>query len=180
MLMLMDPEALVILFSKSLLRHALTVSHLTNFTEGSSFQPVLPDQEHGRSIDPPERIDRVIFCTGQIYAALQKHRDTAGIRDTAIVRIEELHPFPWQEVQENVEKYPNAKSLVWAQEEPYNGGAWQYVRDRFETILCRMGIHRDRRIVYAGRPTAAATAVGVKSMHENQQSKLLEDAFSVH
>ena len=121
----------------------------------------------------------MILCTGQVYATLQKHRETAGIRDTAIIRLEELHPFPWQEVQDNLEKFVNAKTIVWAQEEPYNGGAWQYIRDRLETIVRRSNMHRDRRILYAGRESAAATAVGLKTLHEIQLKKLLEDAFSI-
>lgn len=137
------------------------------------------DKAHGKSIDEPESIKRVIFCSGQVYVALQTHREKAGMRDTAITRLEELHPFPWQEVQHALMQYPNAKSIVWAQEEPRNGGAWQYVRDRFETIFRQTDVYREQRILYAGRPTAAATAVGIKSMHEEQQQKLIEFAFSV-
>ena len=106
------------LFSKSLLRHPLTVSSLDDFASGSTFQPVLQDSEHGRTIDAPEAISRVILCTGQVYATLQNHRETAGIRDAAIIRLEELHPFPWQEVQNSLERYPNAKTILWSQEEP--------------------------------------------------------------
>jgi 2-oxoglutarate dehydrogenase E1 component len=172
-------EALVILFSKSLLRHASTVSAVSDLVGESHFLPVLQDPTHGTSIDAPESVRRVIFCSGQIYAALHARRDREGIRDTAITRLEELHPFPWSDVQDTLARYPNAESIVWAQEEPRNGGAWQYVRDRFKAVFPRTDAHREQRILYAGRPTAAATAVGIKSLHEAQQQQLLELAFSV-
>jgi 2-oxoglutarate dehydrogenase E1 component len=144
------------------------------------FCPVLVDPEHGRTINDPESISSLVLCTGQVYAALRKHREIEGIRDTAISRIEELHPFPFTEVQRNLNLYRNTKTIVWAQEEPYNGGAWHHVRDRIETILRRSESHRDCRILYAGRPQSAAVAVGIKSLHEAEQKKLLEDVFSTH
>uniref|UniRef100_L2FAL8 2-oxoglutarate dehydrogenase, mitochondrial n=1 Tax=Colletotrichum fructicola (strain Nara gc5) TaxID=1213859 RepID=L2FAL8_COLFN len=140
-------KPLIIFFSKSLLRHPLARSSVQELTGTSTFQPVLSDPEHGNSILPREETNRVILCSGQVYASLHKHREAKGIKDTAITRIEELHPFPWAEVKENLDSYPNAQTIVWCQEEPYNGGAWQYMRDRLETAASESENHKFSRIV---------------------------------
>ncbi|KAF9869747.1 oxoglutarate dehydrogenase [Colletotrichum karsti] len=172
-------KPLIIFFSKSLLRHPLARSPVEDLTGLSTFQPVLSDPEHGNSIAPREDITRVILCSGQVYASLHRHREAHGIRDAAITRIEELHPFPWAQLKENLDSYPNAKTVVWCQEEPYNGGAWQYVRDRLETVASRSQSHKSSRIVYVGRDTGAAAATGSKKVHLAEEQKLLEDAFRV-
>lgn len=167
--------AMVIFFSKSLLRHPLTRSDMSEFTGSSSFQPVIADPE----IAEPESVDRVIICSGQIYATLQKHRASAGLKNVAITRIEELHPFPWAEAKANLDQYPNAKSIVWAQEEHYNGGAWHYLRDRLEAVLRQSENHSERRVLYAGRGPSASTAAGLKSLHASEEDQLVYDAFNV-
>ncbi|POR30983.1 Uncharacterized protein TPAR_08797 [Tolypocladium paradoxum] len=174
-----NTAALIIFFSKSLLRHPLVRSDIHELTGSSAFKPVLSDPEHNQSIDNPQSISRVIFCTGQVYAALQKHRQAKGLRDVAITRIEQLHPFPWAEVKENMEMYPNAKTIVWAQEEHYNGGAWHYMRDRLDTVLRETSSLGSRRALYAGRGPSASTATGLKSLHAVEEEQLLHDAFSV-
>ncbi|KAJ5000608.1 2-oxoglutarate dehydrogenase [Colletotrichum sp. SAR 10_66] len=170
-------KPLIIFFSKSLLRHPLARSSVQDLTGTSTFQPVLSDPEHGNSILPREKISRVILCSGQVYASLHKQREAKGIKDTAITRIEELHPFPWAEVKENLDSYPNAQTIVWCQEEPYNGGAWQYMRDRLETAASESENHKFSRIVYAGRGTGAAAATGSKKVHQVEEERLLADAF---
>lgn len=172
---------MVIFFSKSLLRHPIARSDISLFTDPSAtFQPVLADPEHeAGGIDSEVKISRVIFCSGQVYANLVKHRATNGLRDTAITRIEELHPFPWREVKANLEKYPNAQNIVWAQEEHYNGGAWHHVRDRLEAVLRESDSLSARRVLYAGRAVSASPATGLKKRHEAEEKQLLEDAFSV-
>nr|XP_036582502.1 alpha-ketoglutarate dehydrogenase complex subunit [Colletotrichum truncatum]KAF6791206.1 alpha-ketoglutarate dehydrogenase complex subunit [Colletotrichum truncatum] len=172
-------KPLVIFFSKSLLRHPLARSSMQDLTGTSAFQPVIPDPEHDTSIASKEKIERVILCSGQVYASLHKYREANGIKDVAITRIEELHPFPWAEVKENLDSYPNAKTVVWCQEEPYNGGAWQYMRDRLETVAAESESHKFSRIVYAGRGTGAAAATGSKKAHQAEEDRLLEDAFGV-
>ncbi|RSL86427.1 hypothetical protein CEP51_002803 [Fusarium floridanum] len=174
-------KPLIIFFSKSLLRHPIAKSDVSLFTDPSAtFQPVLSDPEHeAGGIDSEDKISRVIFCSGQVYASLVKHRATNGLRDTAITRIEELHPFPWREVKANLEKYPNAQNIVWTQEEHYNGGAWHYVRDRLEAVLRESDSLSMRRLLYAGRATSASPATGLKKKHEAEEKQLLGDAFSV-
>lgn len=169
--------ALIIFFSKSLLRHPMAKSDIADFIGESKFQPLIPDPEHGRSISDKDDIKRVIYCTGQVYMALDKHRETSGITDTAIVRIEELHPFPWQQVKDNLEQYPNVSDVVWCQEESLNDGAWSFARARLETIFDSVEKHHGRRLRFAGRSATPSVATGFSEEHKAQEAALLGDAF---
>lgn len=173
-------KPLVIFFSKSLLRHPIARSSLDEFTGDSHFQWIIPDPGHGTAIDEPEKIERVILCSGQVYAALTKHREANNIRNTAITRVEQLHPFPWAQLKENLDSYPNARNVVWAQEEPLNAGSWSYVQPRIETLLNATEHHNRRHVLYAGRAPSASVATGLKSVHLKEEQEFLEDAFSVH
>ncbi|KMU76450.1 2-oxoglutarate dehydrogenase E1 component [Coccidioides immitis RMSCC 3703] len=128
----------------------------------------------------PEKIERVILCSGQVWAALVKHRDANGIKNTAITRIEQLNPFPWQQLKENLDSYPNAKDIVWCQEEPLNAGAWSFVQPRIETLLNNTEHHNRRHVLYAGRNPSASVATGLKASHIKEEQELLQDAFTVH
>ncbi|GLA14323.1 hypothetical protein AnigIFM62618_000700 [Aspergillus niger] len=172
-------KPLIILFSKSLLRHPLARSDIEEFIETPYFQPLLPETQHGITINKPEDIKRVIFCSGQVYAALYKYRETHLLKETAITRIEELHPFPWEQVRQNLDNYPNATDVVWCQEETLNGGAWSYVMPRFEVILAKTENHTDKKIRYAGREPMSSVAVGYKVLHAVEEEKLLGDAFQM-
>ena len=177
--------ALIIFFSKSLLRHPLARSNLEDFTGNSHFSWIIPDPAHkDNSVEKPieshDKIDRVILCSGQVYAALVKHRESNGIKDAAITRIEQLNPFPWQQLKENLDSYPNAKDIVWCQEEPLNAGAWSFVQPRIETLLNETEHHNRRHVMYAGRNPSASVATGLKASHQKEEHELLEDAFKVH
>ncbi|KAL2839975.1 thiamine diphosphate-binding protein [Aspergillus pseudoustus] len=173
-------KPLIIFFSKSLLRHPIARSPLEEFTDDSHFQWIIPDAAHGTAIDEPEKIERVIMCSGQVYAALLKHREANNIRNTAITRVEQLHPFPWAQLKENLDSYPNARNIVWAQEEPLNAGSWSFVQPRIETLLNATEHHNRRHVLYAGRSPSASVATGLKSVHLKEEQELLQDAFSVH
>jgi len=173
--------ALIIFFSKSLLRHPLARSDIKDFTEETHFQWIIPDQAHETSaIESHDKIDRVILCTGQVYVALVKHREAEGLKNTAITRIEQLNPFPWAQLKENLDSYPNAKDIVWCQEEPLNAGAWSFVQPRIETLLNETEHHNRRHVMYAGRDPSASVATGLKSSHVKEEKALLEEAFTVH
>jgi 2-oxoglutarate dehydrogenase E1 component len=168
-------------FSKSLLRHPIARSDIEDFTGDSHFRWIIPDPAHkDNSIESHDKIDRVILCSGQVYAALVKHRETNGIKDAAITRIEQLNPFPWQLLKENLDSYPNAKDIVWCQEEPLNAGAWSFVQPRIETLLNETEHHNRRHVMYAGRNPSASVATGLKASHQKEEHDLLEDAFKVH
>lgn len=169
----------MIFVSKSLLRHPIARSSLEEFTGESHFQWIIPETGHGTTVDEPEKIERVILCSGQVYAALIKHRETEGIRNTAITRVEQLHPFPWAQLKENLDSYPNAESIVWCQEEPLNAGAWSYTQPRLETLLNETTHHHRRHVLYAGRAPSASVATGTKANHLKEEAELLADAFSI-
>ncbi|OAL43406.1 oxoglutarate dehydrogenase [Pyrenochaeta sp. DS3sAY3a] len=171
---LVHPKPLIIFFSKSLLRHPLARSSLSGLTGSSTFQPVLMDPFQ---IGLNESVTSIILCSGQVFAALHKHREAIQHATSTIVRVEELHPFPYEQVTETLNRFPNAEEVVWCQEEPFNGGMWHYMRDRLESMVkrdCRTGM----TIRYAGRSTSAATATGSKKEHVREQEKLVKEAFN--
>ncbi|EGO56803.1 2-oxoglutarate dehydrogenase E1 component mitochondrial precursor [Neurospora tetrasperma FGSC 2508] len=173
-------KPLVIFFSKALLRHPVARSDIEEFTDDAHFRWILPDSAHQTGeIKAPEEIERVILCTGQVYAALLKHRQDNKIDNVAFTRIEQLHPFPWEQLRENLDQYPNAKTIVWAQEEPLNAGAWSYTQPRLETLLNHTKHHDRKHVMYAGRAPSASVATGKKSSHLKEEKELLEMAFSV-
>jgi len=173
-------KPLIVFFSKSLLRHPLARSDIEEFTGESHFEWVVPDPAHASGeINSHDQIDRVIICTGQVYGALLKHREQTGAKDVAITRVEQLHPFPWAQLRDNLDSYPNAQTIVWAQEEPLNAGPWSFVQPRIETLLNNTQYHDRRHVMYAGRNPSASVATGLKAVHQREEKDLLEMAYSV-
>ena len=166
-------KPLVIFMSKRLLRFKDSMSPLSNFTEGSTFRPVIGDVA--------ERADngsvkRVVLCAGQVYYDLAKARDERNLADdVAIVRVEQLYPFPYDEIKAELAKYPNAKEVTWAQEEPRNQGAFYQIRHRIERVL-----DASQTLSFAGRPTSASPAVGYMSKHVAQLKQLIDDALTLN
>ena len=123
----------------------------------------------------------MILCTGQVYTTLQKHRAAhPELNGTAITRIEQLNPFPWAQLKENLDQYPNAKTIVWAQEEPLNAGAWSFTQPRIETLLNQTEHHNRRHVMYAGRNPSASVATGLKSTHMKEEQEMLEMTWAVY
>ncbi|KAH8677287.1 2-oxoglutarate dehydrogenase E1 [Xylariales sp. PMI_506] len=174
-------KPLVIFFSKSLLRHPLARSNIEEFTgPEAQFQWIIPDPEHQTgAIKAPEEIDRVILCSGQVWATLHKYRADKKIDNVAFTRIEQLNPFPWQQLKENLDMYPNAKTIVWCQEEPLNAGAWSFTQPRIETLLNQTQYHDRKHVMYAGRNPSASVATGLKAVHKKEEDDFLEMAFNV-
>ena len=168
-------------FSKSLLRHPLARSDIEEFSgPDAHFKWITPDPAHeSGAIKSHDEIDRVILCSGQVYAALHKHRADNNIDNVAITRIEQLHPFPWEQLRENLDQYKNAKTIVWCQEEPLNAGAWSFTQPRIETLLNQTEHHDRKHVMYAGRNPSASTATGLKKVHQKEEQELLEMAFNV-
>jgi 2-oxoglutarate dehydrogenase E1 component len=160
-------KPLIVMTPKSLLRHKLSVSTLEELTRGT-FQNVIGEVDDIN----PARVQRVVFCAGRIYFDLLESRRTFGIQDVAIVRVEQLYPFPIEEYKAALAKYPNAHDVVWCQEEPQNQGAWYQVRHRLQEPLSSKD-----RLLYAGRAPAAAPATGIPKMHNEQQQQLVEAAL---
>ncbi|TVY40350.1 2-oxoglutarate dehydrogenase, mitochondrial [Lachnellula occidentalis] len=172
-------KPLIIFFSKSLLRHPVARSPIEDFTGDSQFQWIIPDQEHGKAIAEKEQIDRVILCSGQVYAALIKHRAEKDLKNVAITRVEQIFPFPWQQLKENLDSYPNAKTIVWCQEEPANAGAWVFTQPRIETLLNNTEHHDHKHVMFAARGASGSVATGLKNVHMKEEAELLERAFSI-
>ncbi|KAI0451830.1 oxoglutarate dehydrogenase [Xylaria acuta] len=174
-------KPLVMFFSKSLLRHPVARSNIEDFSgPNAHFQWIIPDPEHETgNIKSHEEIDRVILCTGQVYAALQKYRTDNKVDNVALTRIEQLHPFPWEQLKENLDQYKNAKTIVWCQEEPLNAGAWSFTQPRIETLLNQTQFHDRKHVMYAGRNPSASVATGMKNIHKKEEEELLERAFVV-
>jgi len=97
----------------------------------------------------------------------------------AITRIEQMHPFPWAQLRDNLDSYPNAQNIIWCQEEPLNAGAWGAMQPRIETLLNATEHHNRRHVMYAGRSPSASVATGMKSVHQREEKELLDAAFSV-
>ncbi|KAF2163225.1 hypothetical protein M409DRAFT_26270 [Zasmidium cellare ATCC 36951] len=176
-------KPLISFFSKSLLRHPLARSSLDDFTGESHFQWIISDPAHDENaefkIQPHDEIKRVILCSGQVFAALFKYRQQNNLTDTAITRIEQLNPFPWAQLRDNLDSYPNAETVVWCQEEPLNAGAWSFTQPRIETLLNNTQHHDRKHVMYAGRNPSASVATGLKSTHLKEEQDLLEMAWSV-
>ncbi|MBM7062135.1 2-oxoglutarate dehydrogenase E1 component [Pseudomonas sp. UL073] len=165
-------KPLVVLTPKSLLRHPLAISSLEDLAEGS-FQTVIGE------IDPidPKKVERVVLCSGKVYYDLLAKRRAEAREDIAIVRLEQLYPFPEDDLAEALAPYKNLKHIVWCQEEPMNQGAWYCSQHHMRRVAIahRKGLFLE----YAGREASAAPACGYASMHAEQQEKLLQDAFTV-
>ncbi|WP_152386300.1 2-oxoglutarate dehydrogenase E1 component [Azotobacter salinestris] len=165
-------KPLVVLTPKSLLRHKAAISTLEDLAHGS-FHPVLPEVD---SLDP-KKVERLVLCSGKVYYDLLDKRRAEGREDIAIVRIEQLYPFPEEELAEVMAPYTNLKHVVWCQEEPMNQGAWYCSQHHMRRVASAH--KKDLFLQYAGREASAAPACGYASMHAEQQEKLLQDAFTV-
>ncbi|ANB14016.1 alpha-ketoglutarate dehydrogenase KGD1 [Sugiyamaella lignohabitans] len=172
-------KPLVLTFSKSLLRHPLARSSIEDFTGDSHFQWVIEDAEHGVSINSKEETKRLVLCSGQVFTALHKARETNGIKDTAFVKIEQFHPFPFAQIKDVLDSYPNVEDIVWCQEEPLNAGAWSFVSPRFATTFAETEHHKNATLRYAGRPPSASVAAGTKKAHLAEEEAFIKDALNL-
>ncbi len=164
-----EPKPLVIMTPKSLLRHPLATSKISHLLNGR-FMPVIVYNKDG--IDAVE-VKRIVLCTGKVYMDLALSTAAEKARDFAVVRIEELYPFPEEELGELLASMRNAERVIWLQEEPENRGAWLYVRSLLERIL------GDRSLEYVGRPPTPSPAEGANWLHRIHQNQLIHTALGV-
>ncbi|MBW8078875.1 MAG: 2-oxoglutarate dehydrogenase E1 component, partial [Gallionella sp.] len=160
-------KPLIVFTPKSLLRSKDAASPLSDFTQGR-FQTVIPEVDEMDA----RRVNRIIACSGKVYYDLLAARRAKGISDMAIIRIEQLYPFPHDDFAAQVAAYPNAGEFVWCQEEPGNQGAWH----RIQHYLLRH-LRKGMRLDYALRPSSAAPAAGYLAVHQEQQKAVIEAAF---
>ncbi|AWM78386.1 2-oxoglutarate dehydrogenase E1 component [Phenylobacterium parvum] len=174
-------KPLVVMTPKSLLRHKKAVSLLAEMAEGSSFHRVLHDDaERGRhtalTLDPPEKIRRVVLCSGKVYYDLLEAREEKGLTDIYLMRLEQFYPWPMKSLSTELSRFPNAE-LVWCQEEPKNMGGWTFVDPWLELTLERLKV-KAKRARYVGRPASASTAAGQMSRHNRELQAFLTEALA--
>ncbi|QLG72546.1 hypothetical protein HG535_0D02540 [Zygotorulaspora mrakii] len=169
-------KPLVLFFSKQLLRHPLARSELSEFTDGS-FQWVIEDAEHGKSIGTREETKRLVLLTGQVYTALHKKRAELGDKTTAFLRIEQPHPFPFAQLRDTINSYPNLEEIKFCQEEPLNMGSWSYQAPRIATVLKETEKYKDFNVQYCGRNPSGAVAAGNKTLHTAEEEAFLSEVF---
>jgi 2-oxoglutarate dehydrogenase E1 component len=163
-------KPLIIFTPKSLLRNKDAASPLSEFTEGG-FQTVIPESNPD-VLKAAAKVKRVICCSGKVYYDLVKKREALERRDVAIMRVEQLYPFPHKAFAAEMKQYPNATEVVWCQDEPQNQGAWFFVQHQIHENMVE-----GQKLGYAGRQASASPAVGYAHLHQEQQKALLEQAF---
>ena len=161
---------LVVISPKSLLRNPDAISNVNELVDGS-FSCVLDD-----NLKNKKNVKRLIMCSGKVFYDLVKKRNNKKIKDTAIIRIEQLYPFPYDDLEEILTKYENVKEYIWCQEEPLNQGAWFSHRHRIQRVLDRFD--KGNEVSLISRPAAAAPAVGLMKLHLQQQQDLVNKAIS--
>jgi 2-oxoglutarate dehydrogenase E1 component len=155
-------KPLIVFTPKSLLRHARCVSPLSDLSKGG-FREVIDDPKAD-----PELIHKVVFCNGKVYYDLLEEKEKIGADDTALVRIEQLHPFPLKQVKNIMAKYANSTDTLWTQEEPANMGAWTYIQQQAQEFSMRL----------IARPASGSPATGSPEFHAIRQRKIIEKTFS--
>jgi 2-oxoglutarate dehydrogenase E1 component len=160
-------KPLVVMTPKSLLRHKLAVSSLEDLATGG-FQLVIPDS----SAKAGQKVRRVVLCSGKVYYDLVEDAEKRKVGDIAIVRVEQLNPFPRTEVKAELERYPDAKEVVWCQEEPMNQGAWYQIQHHLRVCV------GSRSLGYAGRTRSASPAAGHYNDHVKEQAALVDAALA--
>ena len=165
-------KPLVLMTPKSLLRHKMAVSERADFLDDSHFKRILSDPSPPADAD----IRRLVLCSGKVAFDLIEARDAAADNGTTVVRIEQLYPFPSEPLVVRLKRMTGLRSVVWAQEEPKNQGAWSFVEPLLEHALEEAGCS-PQRPVYAGREASASPATGLASRHKSQQERLIADAL---
>ncbi|HXD41280.1 MAG TPA: 2-oxoglutarate dehydrogenase E1 component, partial [Ramlibacter sp.] len=161
-------KPLVIMTPKSLLRNKDATSPLAEFTKGT-FQTIIPENKELKA----DKVKRIVVCSGKVYYDLAKRRDERGSDDAAILRVEQLYPFPHKVFASELKKYPGATEIVWCQDEPQNQGAWFFVQHYIHENMSE-----GQKLGYSGRAASASPAVGYSHLHQEQQKALVDGAFS--
>ncbi len=165
-------KPLIVMSPKSLLRHKLAVSNLSELDDGSNFIPVIDEIDDKIKVN---EVLKVVFCTGKIYYDLLEARNDLKKTDTVLIRLEQLYPFAEDEVVKIILKYKKAKEFVWCQEEPFNMGAWKFIRPMLDEALAKAGVKNF--IKYVGRERSSSPAVGYLYIHNKEQKNLANKLF---
>lgn len=163
-------KPLIIMTPKSLLRHKLCVSTLDDLTQGT-FNWVMPELDEMDAA----KVKRVVICSGKIYYELLEARRVNRIHDIAILRIEQIYPFPGEQLDALLEQYENTNELIWCQEEPKNQGAWDFSKLRIPAFL-----NQRWQLGYAGREPSSAPAVGSAKLHAKEQLAIIDATLGLN
>ena len=161
-------KPLIVMTPKSLLRHKRCVSELSEFTSGG-FRNVI-DAE----VADADAVHRVILCSGKVYYDLLAGLEEKALEEVALVRVEQLYPFPEAELTQVIGRYPNAAEFLWVQEEALNMGAWYFVQPLLDELL-----PEEAGLRYVGRDEAASPAVGDAMQHQREQQEIVDQALDV-
>ncbi len=161
-------KPLIIMTPKSLLRAKDAASPLSEFTKGN-FQTVIPESKDLKA----DKVKRIVACSGKVYYDLVRKREEKGIDDVALMRVEQLYPFPHKAFATELKKYPNASDIVWCQDEPQNQGAWFFVQHYIHENMTE-----GQKLGYSGRAASASPAAGYSHLHQEQQKVLVDGAFA--
>jgi 2-oxoglutarate dehydrogenase E1 component len=169
-LLKVDPLPLIVMTPKSLLRHPSVASPARDFAEGA-WQPIIEDEE---ALKAPDQVRRLVFCSGKVFVDMVNHDLRQNSPHTAITRIEQLYPIRWDLLNPTFERFPNLEEVVWLQEEPENMGAWDYIRTILESSV-------DSRwpLLQVSRPRASSPSEGSSAIHNRNQKKLIERAYTM-
>lgn len=167
-------KPLVVMSPKSLLRHKRCISNLEDFAPGTTFKCVIGETQ---KLVKDGDIKQVVLCSGKVYYDLLEEREKRNIKNIAIIRVEQLYPFPAIDIEIELKRYKNA-SVVWCQEEPENMGSWHFIDRKLEAVLSKVG-GKARRPSYAGRSEAAAPAAGYMKIHNATQAELINQALTI-
>ena len=168
-------KPLIVMSPKSLLRHKLVTSKLAEMGPDTKFRRIIPEIDR---LGLDKNVRRVVLCSGKVYYDLLAARREAAIKDVAIVRVEQLYPWPRVSVSQQLSRYPNAE-VVWCQEEPANMGAWTFAEPRLAYILQGLGLKNAAYPLYVGRKASASPATGTGKVHQVEQARLVEEALNV-
>ena len=161
-------KPLILFMPKSLLRHKDSISSLEDLTDRTFF-PVLDDS----TIDQLEDVRRLVFCTGKVYYDLLAGQRDGNVKDVALIRVEQLNPFPWKETAAIFERYSQVEDVIWAQEEPQNMGSWDFTEPKLRKVMSgRFAVQ------YVGRPPSASPATGLMGRHQQEQANLVNEALT--
>jgi 2-oxoglutarate dehydrogenase E1 component len=164
-------KPLIVMSPKSLLRNPKCVSSVDELVQGD-FREVIDDAAFGMGGRNAATTRRVLLCSGKVYYTLLEAREDSGFEDVAIIRLEELHPFPFEQLVPVLARY-GASDVAWVQEEPWNMGAWQFVAERLRRVL-----PADKTLRYVGRRESASPATGSYRLHEEEQAAFVREAFA--
>ncbi|KAI1280578.1 putative 2-oxoglutarate dehydrogenase E1 component DHKTD1, mitochondrial [Halotydeus destructor] len=159
-------KPLIVAGPKMLLRHPQCVSSLNDFAPGTRFERVIDDI----TVNKADKIKRLVFCSGKHFYQLDKHRSEKNISNVALVRLEELCPFPAAEIISILQKYDKASEIIWSQEEQRNMGCWTFINARFNQLL-------NRKLKYVGRPVLGCPAVGIATLHRKEAEDVVLNTF---